>query len=144
MEKRLSFPVNVSVDGEGFFLVVFPDLKGTATDGKTRAEAMIEATDCLGAALAHRIKNNLPIPRPSPARGRGIVSPSALMGAKTALYLTWKETGLSCLGLAKRIGVELKTLQRMLDPKHRTHIGSIETILNGLGKRIIVDMVEAA
>ena len=144
MAHRLSYPVNVSVDEEGFFLVKFPDIQGAATDGKTRAIALIEASDCLGAALAFRIKNGMPIPQPSPPRGRPLVSPSALMSAKTALYLAWEETGVSCLAFARRLGLEVKALQRMLDPKHRTHIGSIETILNTLGKRILIDMVEAA
>lgn len=144
MDKRLSFPVNITVDQEGFFLVKFPDLEGTATDGKTKAEALTEAVDCLGAALAYRMKNNLPIPHPSPARGRTLISPAALMAAKTALYLAWKETGLSCLGLSKKLGIELKTLQRMLDPRHRTHVGSIETALAALGKRLLIEMTEAA
>ena len=144
MEKRLGFPVNVSVDEEGNFLVKFPDLDGTATDGKTRSEALLEAMDCLGAALAFRIKKNMPIPKPSPARGRPVIYPATLMAAKTALYLAWKETGMSCLGLAKKLGIELKTLQRMLDPRHRTHVGSIEAILASLGKRFVIEMTEAA
>lgn len=144
MEKRLGFPVNVTIDEEGYFLVKFPDLEGAATDGKSRSEALFEAVDCLGAALAFRIKNNMPIPKPSAARGRPLVFPAALMAAKTALYLAWKETGMSCLGLSKKLGIELKSLQRMLDPRHRTHVGSIEAILATLGKRIIIEMTEAA
>jgi antitoxin HicB len=144
MEHRFHFPVKLTVDEDGFFLATFPDLEGAATDGKTREEAMSEASDCLGAALAFRIKSGLPIPTPSPALGRPTVSPSALMSAKTALYLAWKESGVSCLGLAKKYGMDVKTLQRMLDPKHRTHIGSIETLLKAMGKRIILDLVEAA
>lgn len=139
MAGRFSFPVNVTVDEEGFFLVRFPDLEGAATDGKTREEAMVEARDCLGAALAHRIKNNLPIPMPSAARGRPLVFPHALMAAKAALYLSWKGTGLSCLALSRKLGLELRTLQRMLDPRQRTHIGSIETVLEEMGTALEVD-----
>ena len=144
MEKRLGFPVNVTIDEEGFFLVIFPDFEGTATDGKTKSEAFFEAIDCLGTALAFRVKNNLPIPKPSPARGRPVIFPAALMAAKTALYMAWKETGLSCLGLAKKLGIELKSLQRMLDPRHRTHVGSIEGVLAVLGRRFVIEMTEAA
>ena len=140
MSQRLHFPVNMTVDEEGFFLVKFPDIKGAATDGKTRSEALIEAVDCLNASLAFRIKNRLPVPFPSAARGRPLVSPSALMAAKTALYLSWQETGLSCLALAKKLGLDLKTLQRMLDPHHRTHIGSIERVLWELGTSLSVDI----
>lgn len=140
MTRRFGYPVNMSVDEAGFFLVKFPDLKGTATDGPTRDEALLEAIDCLGAALAYRIKNRLPIPVPSAARGRPTVQPSALMAAKTALYLAWQETGLSCLALAKKLKLELKILQRMLDPRQRTHIGGIEKVLRELGTGLVVDM----
>ena len=142
MSGRLSFSVNLTVDEAGFFLVRFPDLKGTATDGKTRQEALFEAVDCLDAALAHRIKNHLAIPKPSAGRGRPVISPSALMAAKTALYLAWQETGLSCLALSRKMGMDLKTLQRMLDPRQRTHIGSIEKILRELGTNLTVDIAE--
>ena len=140
MSGRLSFPVNLTVDPGGFFLVRFPDLRGTATDGRSKQEALFEAIDCLDTALAYRIKSHLPIPKPSAARGRLIVSPSALMGAKTALYLAWQETGLSCLALSRKMGLELKTLQRMLDPRQRTHIGSIEKVLRELGTNLTVDI----
>jgi len=139
MAGRFSFPVNVSVDEEGFFLVKFPDLEGAATDGETREEALLEARDCLGAALAYRMKHNLPIPTPSAARGRPVVFPSALMSAKATLYLALKESGMSVLAMARKLGIELKTLQRMLDPRQRTHIGSIENILGELGMSLEVE-----
>lgn len=142
MSGRLSFPIHLTVDSAGFFLVQFPDLKGTATDGKSRQEALSEAIDCLDAALAHRIKNHLAIPKPAAARGRTLISPSALMGAKTALYLAWQETGMSCLAFSRKLGLELKTLQRMLDPRHRTHIGSIEKVLRELGTNLTIDIAE--
>ena len=90
------------------------------------------------------MKHGEPIPVPSKIGKRHGVSPTALISAKAALYLAWKETGLSCLALSKKLGIALQTLQRMLDPKHRTHIGSIETVLKVLGARLVVDMEKAA
>ena len=141
--NRLLFPVTITKDGAGFFMAKFVDIKGAATDSKSIQETLNEAIDCLDEALAVRIKFGEDIPKPS-KKTLYMVAPSALMAAKTALYIAWKETGLSCLALSKRLGLPLTTLQRMLNPKHRTHIGSIEDVLKTLGSRLIVDVSKAA
>lgn len=141
--NRLSFPVSIKKDESGFYLVKFVDVPFAATDGRTIQEALTEAVDCLDEALATIIKHGEPVPEPS-KKTLHMVSPSALIAAKTALYIAWKESGLSCLALSKRLGIGLILLQRMLDPKHRTHIGSIEAVLKALGSRLIVDFAKAA
>lgn len=140
---RLCFPATIKKDETGFFLIRFNDIPGAATDGKTIEEALFEAQDCLDEALAARMLHGETIPKPS-KKTLHMISPSALMSAKVALYIAWKETGLSCLALSKRLGVALVILQRMLNPKHRTHIGSIEAVLKNLGSRLTVDVSKAA
>jgi antitoxin HicB len=142
--NRFLFPIEVSQDEEGFFLVLFPDIPEAGTDSKSLKEALTEAEDCLSEAIAGRIKRKEEIPVPSRIGKRNAVTPNALITAKAALYLAWQETGLSCLALSKKLGIALQTLQRMLDPKHRTHIGSVEAVLKVLGARIIVDIEKAA
>ncbi|MBI3038390.1 type II toxin-antitoxin system HicB family antitoxin [bacterium] len=63
--NRLSFPVTISKDKTGYFLVKFVDIKGAVTDGKSIQEALMEAIDCLDEALAVRIKLVEEIPMPS-------------------------------------------------------------------------------
>lgn len=141
--SRLSFPTTINKDKSGFYLVKFLDVPCAATDGRTIPEALSEAVDCLDEALAAIIKHGEPVPEPS-GKTLHMVSPSALIAAKTALYIAWKESRLSCNALSKRLGIGLILLQRMLDPKHRTHIGSIEAVLKSLGSRLIVDFAKAA
>lgn len=142
--KRFLFPIVISRDEAGFFLVTFPDLPEAGTDGLSVEEALEEARDCINEAIAGRIRRGEPIPHPSKIGKRHVVFPNALITAKASLYLSWKETGLSCLALSKKLGIALQTLQRMLDPKHRTHIGSIEAVLEVLGARLVVDLSKAA
>ena len=50
-EIRFTYPCTLRKDAEGRFVVRFRDVPEALTDGATRAEALSEATDCLGAAL---------------------------------------------------------------------------------------------
>jgi len=84
--SRLCFPVTITKDETGFFLAKFPDISGAATDGKTVEESLSDASDCLDEALAAMMKHGEPIPVPS-GKKKYMVSPSALIGAKTALYI---------------------------------------------------------
>jgi len=53
--RSFTYPALVRRDQAGRYLVTFPDLPRCATDGPTRAEALVEAADALGEAIAHRI-----------------------------------------------------------------------------------------
>ena len=68
-----------------------------------------------------------------------MVFTSALMTAKATLYLAVKDSGMSVLAMSRKLGIELKTLQRMMDPRQRTHIGSIENTLADLGMTLEVE-----
>ena len=102
---RLLYPVEIHEHGgppqEAGFAVTFPDLPDAASWGDTRAEALINASDCLEEALAARILAREALPAPSPARGRPMVAPGSLIGAKAALYTAWRDSGLNMSGLAR-------------------------------------------
>ena len=42
------------------------------------------------------------------------------MAAKAALVLAFRDSGLSRLAFARRLGVDDKVVRRMLDPRHAT------------------------
>ena len=54
---------------DGRVLVTFPDFPRSATDGADMAEAVVQAVDCLGSAIAFALAYKEEIPRPS-APGR--------------------------------------------------------------------------
>lgn len=141
---NLAYPVDIEHDEAGFWLARFPDLAGAATDGGTLEEALANARDCLDEALAGYLNRRQPLPLPSEARGRQVIAPSLLLGAKVALWSVMVQNGLNVSQLAERLGVDEKTVRRMLDPRHQSHIGRIEQALTALNKQLVVDVREVA
>lgn len=144
MAGRFVYPVTLADDGEGGLVATVPDLPEVVTGGADRSKALVEAADALEEGLAGRIVDREPIPAPSPARGRPVVAPGALIAAKAALYLATREADISNVALARRLGCQESEVRRMLDPRHATKIPRIETALAALGKRLIVEVHDAA
>ncbi len=124
---------------EGFFTVSFRDLPHALTDGTTFEEAVDEAIDCLGEALASCIVDGEELPKPSkPEADEVLIAPPALIAAKAALYVITKEAGLSKTALSKRLGVSEAVGRRLLNPRHQTKVIRIEKAMAAMGKRMIV------
>jgi antitoxin HicB len=86
--RSFVYPANLSPEKGGGFTVRFPDLPKAITSGKDRADALLQATDCLEEAVAGRIADGLDVPVPTMARRKHIRVPlPAAMAAKAALYL---------------------------------------------------------
>ena len=135
---RLVYPVRLDTQDRGAILVSFPDIPEALTEGTTERAALAEAEDCLIAALGGYINDRRDIPRPSPGRGRPLVTLPALTAAKIALYRAMRARGLSNTTLAKQLGTAEGTVRRLLDLDHRSHIGQVEAALQALGQRLVV------
>ena len=86
--RSFVYPANLSPEKGGGFTVQFPDLPEAITSGKDRADALLQAADCLEEAIAGRIADGLDVPRPTMARRKHIQVPlPAPMAAKVVLYL---------------------------------------------------------
>jgi ribosome-binding protein aMBF1 (putative translation factor) len=55
-----------------------------------------------------------------------------------------EEADVSNSELARRLGVTEGVVRRLLNFRHRWHIGQLETALAALGKRLVVDVQDAA
>ncbi|MFX0197601.1 MAG: type II toxin-antitoxin system HicB family antitoxin [Candidatus Hodarchaeota archaeon] len=142
---QFTYPAKIKKDEAGFFLVTFPDIPFAATDGKTIAEALDEARDCLEEAIAVSIADNLDFPFPSSIGRRQHAIPlTAQMSAKAALYIAVCETGISKSELARRLGMDEKEIRRMLSPRHQTKLPRIERALSVLGYQLSVSLQKAA
>jgi antitoxin HicB len=67
----------------------------------------------------------------------------ALITAKLELLLAMRKAKVSNSALAKSLGADEKSVRRLLDLNHRSHIDQVEEALHKLGKRVEV-RVEAA
>lgn len=140
---RYAYPAILEPGPEGGFTVTFAGVSGV-TWGETREEALEMAVDALVTILSGFVDDEEPLPRPAPARGRPLVSVPTLEAAKLALHEAMMSRGMTNMDLAREMGLDEKAIRRLRDPLHRSHIGQVEAALRRLGRRVIVDVVEAA
>lgn len=141
----LSYPALFKKHEDGEIVVHFPDLPEALTGANEEGEAFAEAVDCLQEALAGRIVRRDPIPAASPAkRGHRSIPVALYLAPKVALYLALRESGLSNLEFAKKLGRDESIVRRMLNPKHNTKPELIQKALDLLGKRLVVSVKDAA
>lgn len=139
--NQFCYPVKLTKQKEGGYLVQFPDLPEAITQGDNMEDALNEALDCLEEAIAYRIISKLDIPAPSQKKKSKYISLSTTFAAKLALYLAMKETKISNILLAKKLHCDEKEVRRLLDPHYRSKLPRIEQALNQLGKKLQVQIV---
>lgn len=138
MEYRCELDAN----GEGGFLVRFPDVPEALTEGATRQQATVHASDALEVALLGRMKGGDDLPPPSYGGGAPVPI-AAQAAAKLAFYSAFRRSGLSQSALARKLGKDEAEVRRMLDPYHATKLPALDEALRALGQRLVVS-VEAA
>lgn len=139
--RRQAYPVILQAMPDTV-LVSFPDIPEALTEGDTEREALSEAGDCLIAALGGYVNDGRRIPQASAGNGPVVELP-ALIAAKLALYEAMREQDIDILELAKRLGAVATTVRRLLDLDHRSHIDQVETALEALGKRLVLEVYAA-
>ena len=136
------YPASLERCPDGEVIVRFPDLPGTITGGKNEAEALAEAHDLLGSALAHAIAEREPIAPPSaPKRGQRLIAVPFWIAGKFAVYQAMREAGITNVELARRLGVTEVVVRRLLDPDHETKDRKLTAALGALGKELVVALV---
>ena len=143
--SAFTYPAKFSTGSDGRMLVEFVDLPRVATDGKDLQEAFAEAIDALGSDLSIRVSQHEEIPTPSPAkRGQRLVPVPWWLAPKLALYLAMRAQGIHNAALARRLNVDERVVRRMLDPAHETKAEKIQAALAALGKRLTMEVEDAA
>ena len=141
MSSQFHYPVKLTKQKEGGYLVRFPDLPEAITQGENKDDALNEAVDCLEEAIAHRISKKLDIPAPSQRKKCHYVAPTTTFSAKIALHIAMREKKLSNTSLAKKLDCDEKEIRRLLDPHYRSKLPRIEEALHVLGKRLEIYVV---
>ena len=135
---RYVYPVRLEDHGETV-IAAFRDLPEAITEGRTRAEALAEATDCLDSALLFRVKEKAAVPSPSRLRSGEVPVPaSPSVAAKVAFIRAFAASGVTRVGLATRMRLGETEIRRMLDPDHGTKLERLNQGMLVLGRRLIV------
>ncbi|QJE73889.1 type II toxin-antitoxin system HicB family antitoxin [Aerophototrophica crusticola] len=141
-----AYPARLDQDPEtGGFAVTFRDVPEAITCGDTLEEAKLHAVDALETALSLYVEDRADLPTATPAEpGETLVPLSALGMAKAALYETMRAQGVGKAALARRLNCHLPQVDRLLDLTHASKLEQVETALAALGKRLVVDIADAA
>ncbi|MCY4405061.1 MAG: type II toxin-antitoxin system HicB family antitoxin [Rhodospirillaceae bacterium] len=142
MATRYSYPIDLKRARGGGFSVTFPDFEEASAVGGNFAEATANAGERLEQVLAGRMARREDIPDGSPAEGRPVAVPGAVLAAKAALYEALREQRLSNSAFAVAMGIQESEVRRMLDPRHATKIGRLELALARFRKRLVVSVDE--
>ena len=139
----LAYPVELTPDG-GTAVVTFPDVPEAITFGEDESDALLRAVDALETALSRYMDDRRDLPQPSPTAGRPSVAPGALCSIKLQLYQAMRDAGVRKAGLARRLGWRAPQVDRPLDLNHASRLDQLETALAALGKRLRIDLHDAA
>ena len=138
---KIAYPARFEPDEGGRVLVTFRDFPEAATDGADLDEARKEAADLLDSTLMFRMKYREDIPAPSKARkGEELVAPDAAVGLKAALYIAMRERGMTAAELSRRLGVDYREAQRIVNPFHATRTARMSEAIAATGRHAVIDL----
>ena len=139
-----TYGVKIEVDDAGDFVVSVRDLPEAQTSGDTGEEAIALAADAIGVAVGARIDHEEDLADPSPvAPGEIAISLSLRLSAKATLYRLWRNSGVTRLELARRMGRTENEARRILDPYHAAKLDDIEAVARALGARLAIEVAPA-
>src|SRR5579862_4432108 len=139
----MEYPARFTRDS-GVCVVTFPDVPAI-TQGDTMVEAMEMASEALALALTFYTEKGEDLPVPGPLkRGMRMVRVPALSEAKFWLYSELRATGIRKIDLARRMKCSPSQIDRLLDITYHSKLDQIETAFAALGKRLAIDILDAA
>lgn len=138
----MRFAIVLTHDDNDTLRVTIPDLPEAITFGEDREDALLRAVDAIETALIARVEAREKIPYPK-AKGRIFVDLPALSSAKIALYRAMQEEGIGKAALARRLGVALPQVDRLLNLKHHSRLDAVERALEVVGRKLQI-VVSAA
>ena len=137
----LNYPVTLTRDSNGSFLVGFPDFHEANSVGGTVEEALHEAVDALITALEIYFDLRRPVPLPSaPAMGQHSVALPALETAKVLLCIEMQRQELRKADLARMLNVHQPQVDRLFDLRHSSKLDFVEQTARALGRRLTIGL----
>ncbi|NNM75051.1 type II toxin-antitoxin system HicB family antitoxin [Enterovirga aerilata] len=131
----LAYPIELTPDDNGTLLVTCPLLPMVATFGETEEEARLRAADAIETALASMIDDGEDIPVPETTDPKAVHLPT-LTAVKVELYRALREAGITRAELARRLGWNRESVDRLFRLDHRSRFEQLEAAFHVLGKRV--------
>ena len=142
----MEYPARFEPEGDGGFVVTFPDFDWGVTQGDSEAEAQEMALDALCTMIREHIRNGEPVPSPSNPRGRKyrLIRLPALQAAKVELYRAFAASGLRKAEMARRMGISKVNVDRLFDLTHHSRLDQMEAAFKSLSKSLEIHIRDAA
>ena len=139
----LRYRIQFVPDDNGTLLVTCPSLPIVATFGTTESEARTHAIDAIETALASMIDDGEDVP---PADGDdGVTVQLPLLSTlKVNLYWALKDAGITRAELARRLGWNRESVDRLFRLEHRSRLEQLETAFDALGRKVEIEVGRAA
>lgn len=137
------FWANFEPDKAGF-VVTFPGIGELITQGENEADALDMAHDVALTMLSARMKDRKPLfGENRKARGLHQIRLSAMESLKCDLYEAMRQQGVNQTELAKKLGIHVTQVGRLLNLYHTSHWPHLEQALGALGLRVMASVVAA-
>ncbi len=144
---RYAYPCAIERDleelrltGREAYVITFRDIRGANSCGWSWPEALEMAEDCLDVALSWSIDDDVDPPLPSPLQaGEVMVAATPVMAGKLAIHSAMREQCLTRSELANRLDLDDEQVRRLLDPRYRTHMTTVQRALSALGRSLVVE-----
>lgn len=137
----LQYPVTLTPDSNGSFLVTFADVPEANAVGDDEDEALMNAVDALESALEIYFDQRQPAPMPSKAnRGQPVVVLPALESAKVLIWNEMLSQNIRKAELARRLNVHMPQVDRLFTMRHASRFEFVEQAAAVLGKRLTVTL----
>ena len=142
----MEYPALFDPAEEGGFVVTFPDFDWGITQGDDEEEAREMALDALLTMVQEHIRRGEDLPRAGKPRGRNyrMIRLPALEGMKAQLYAAFRSSGMRRADFARRLGMPVGNLDKLFDFRSRTPLSKLEAAFAALGKRLAVEVQDAA
>jgi antitoxin HicB len=143
----ISYKITLEPDDNATLLVTSPEIKGLATYGETRADAIAHARDAIEELIASDIADARPIPRPRRsarlAANEALVALPALTTLKIELYWALQDAGMTRAELMRRLKWNRESVDRLFRLDHASRLDQIEAAFRALGRKLDVSVAAA-
>ncbi len=137
----MKFPVKISLDDNGEYLVTFPDIPEAVTSGESKELAMGNAIDALESALDFYFDDKRLIPIPGDLKKeQPFVTLPGTVSAKALLHNEILAKGIKKAELARRMNMAPPNIERIFQAKHGTRFETLEAAFQALGKSLEISV----